>query len=451
MTEPECTDAEWSEPGGSVVVDGRLTAGGRWELLAPPGLRPSTEGSGEKVNDLEIIPTLWGTTEDGDKVTLLDSTHIPAFDRGFLGGKDSFQPQAIVTGHHLPVGGLVDDFHLITEHLGTWSGRAALAPSVGSDDITIPTSLDTVFEVQVPGATISLITGVDWTINGGRATFDRVTQWRVHLTEPQPWNVALDEYAHPLADLVSFGAGVYSKISDLKIRPVGQEQLHPMRKRWFDDSAEVAAPIAHEMMFTLPMWTGDPTDLVTRWFSELDRFDHPVTALLARDRQPMNYVEDRLITAGGLIETLLPALGVDGKAQATPEREAQIARVVDALGRTGLNEHDLAFARKALRGRNDKTFREKFVAVAERAGQVGKQVLESQAELGGNLANLRGGPAHGKSTKLGSEGHWAADAARWIAYAAIMLELGFDPAQVDNRLTRHSTFRRCLLGLRTGD
>ncbi|MFN8052865.1 MAG: hypothetical protein U0Q22_15575 [Acidimicrobiales bacterium] len=444
---------EWFEPSATATVNGTLRLGDDWELEVSSGLRPDPpDGDPNLLNNFEVIPVIWGTDGDGDEWSLLDSTFIPSALPAFIGAADTLRPQAVLTGHHLAEDGLVVGFTLATDPLAMWAGNPVLGAERHGDSTLVPTGETVLIESATNGATVHLVASVTWMLDNLHATFERHVEWRVHLDEPQPWRSVVEDHVRPLTDLVSFAVGAYSKITDLHIYPADQpDRPNPLRMRWHDGLAVTNPPKQHEAMFTLPMWNGDPAALLSGWHEARARFAHTLTAILARDRQPMHYVEDRIITAGGLIDTIAPALEIETKEQATPEREAQIARILGVLDTAALDAEDLDFARKALRGRNDRTFRQKFDDVAARAGAVGEHVLDAQAGLGGDLAGLRGGPAHGKSTDRAIEGHWAAEAARWIVCSVILREIGFDPSAVDTRIVSQQAFQRCLLGLRTGD
>jgi hypothetical protein len=283
------------------------------------------------------------------------------------------------------------------------------------------------------------------TPDGSSVTLLRQVSIRSEFASPCEPFAFLKDVGSPFADLVTLALDRPSRIRHVRAGSTPDENG---RRSWFDvlyqpmgSEADDGEPVLPDrILFSLAdVPTTRHADLLTNWFEIVGRFGRVCDMLFSIRRAPNTFLENRFLTLAQAAE-LLHRLHATLPQTTQPKEtfDEQVASILDAVHP---DDRDLVEAQ--LQWANEPRLRRRLKDLRELLGEEGKgrfppafinSLVVTRNYLTHYADDLEAAAASGGDL------HHLSEMLRYFISAVLMVELGFDTAQVVQMLDRNRTF-----------
>lgn len=433
------------EVGGRLVIDDNESTLDIFGTLADWSEHDFARGvtSDAQVPD---IPMLNGFA-DGQQLTVLGLTCLSPRFPGMIGNEVWLCEAALEThlkeDHTLRFSGIKAEL----EHLGAWVGAPGASREWNMQDgsIRVEAQSEELVSVVLPDNT-KLTLGQDLSESnekeGIRLSFPASASFTGAALGS--WRDLSEAYVMPLEALLW--------LATTRLSPADREWLKNDDERWTRYHASKIRPkatdverqrrrlVPSEMLFTAADLPGGASQGLRQWFDDWDQMSHVLGPLIARDRSPFSYADDRFTAAVAAVEEYHRLLEGDDRELPRAEHRARVSKIVDLVDRHEPGYSD--WVHRALREANRISLKARLVQLTEESGEVAQQMLGNHLDdFIDAVCDARNEYAHGtkKESKIkgGEILHWSAAALRWLLRVTLLRSMGFDDS-----VTRVSGYSR---------
>lgn len=441
-------------------VPGRLTfdADGI-ELTLQGALRPFKAPQGEIVGvsgpAWEVIPVVWGRTNDRRDVTLLD-----------VGGANLRAPfDEVVETYRIGfalVGSHADDDAFVEARfefdlLDAWTNPPSLrSPSDERASLHVDTTTHELARAEIDNGSVALVSGTRGVVGDASIHLDRATQFVATLDEPRRAKEVLDVVVRPLNDLMMIALGRPVRLTSLQLRHANADEREGAADAYFEAVQPARSGQSSRSAvagFSAPtLLTGDEAgsrlaSVITRWFEVRRQYRDAIVLLLGPMYAPFSYSEHRFASTFQAAEALhRSSKGFKSRELSKSDHRARVTAVVNALSCATIDAEIAEWVRRILESRNDKPLWKLIDDLVRATGRIGTSLNEADPDFARVVAGARTGVSHGGArTHLnGPCRYWYGDALRWIVRFHLILELGFSSDRVEDRVIRRASFQHTL-------
>jgi len=451
---------EWSGtfevPNSGVRVGGRLTIDSGQSTLTTFGSLAGEDGSPVQANpwhdeDVGTIPMVWGVSEEGSRLTLLELTS--------LGGNLSWPGEWTTRQQWIcecAIGGHIEPVQPVTFSsisFGLSDLSAWLTTPRPEEKRTIKP-----YRLDLSAATheIAAFEHDDLTVHfdgsfGTRSGFDSITlDYPARITAStsveQTWQELVNMTATPIEVLLWVATGRFSALDDLRVRLDGQ---HPVYERlWvsFLQPRRFEPPtrrlVGNEILFKADEIPGGLEAGINRWFAVWSAIRPAFGPVIARYRAPFSYANDRFHSAVAALESY-STLKHGKRALSKEERNRRIEVVRESLD--GSAPELTNWVLEALGQSHYHSIRSRLVRLLDDAGPIGDALVGDDKDgFISAVVKARDAYAHSAPIVGGVEGgaalHWAAEGLNWLLRYYALIEVGFERENAIERVVTNDTF-----------
>jgi len=457
---PTLVQMEWTGtfevPGSGVRAGGRLTIDSGQSTLTTFGSLAGEDGlpvlaDPWRDEDVEKIPMVWGVSEDGSRLTLLELTS--------LGGNLSWPGEWTTRQQWIcecAIGGHIEPVQPVTfssiafglSDLSAWLGT----PRPEEKRTIKPHRLD----LSVVTHEMAEFEHGDVTIHfdgsfGTRSGFDSITvDYPARITASTSveltWQELVNRAATPIEVLLWVATGRFSALDDLRVRLDGP---HPVYERLW---VSLLLPrrfepprrrlVGNEVLFLADEIPGGLEAGLHSWFDIWGDIRPAFGPVIARYRAPFSYANDRFHSAVAALESY--STSKHGKrALSKGERNRRVELVRKSLD---ISAPDLTdWVLEALEQAHYHTLRSRLERLLDEAGAIGDALVGD--DMNGFISAIvkaRDAYAHSAPIVGGVEGgaalHWAAEGLNWLLRYYALIEIGFGKEPATERVVNNNTF-----------
>jgi hypothetical protein len=446
-------------PGSDVRVGGRLTIDSGQSTLTTFGALATDGGSHVEPDpwsddgDVETIPMVWGVSEDGARLTLLELTSLGG-NRSWPGEwtiRQQWICQCAIGGHVEPVEPVTfSSLALGLTDLSAWMNT----PMPDEKWLTKPYRVD----FSVVTHEIAELNHGDLTIHfdgsfGTQSGFDSITvTYPARITGTTSvelsWQQLVNDVATPIEVLLWVATGRFSALDDLRVRLDGPRPAYVplwvslLQPRRFEPPRRRL--VHNEMLFTADDMPGGVEAGVARWFDRWSDIRPAFGPVIARYRAPFSYADDRFHSAIAALESYSTQKHGQ-RALSKHDRNQRIERVREALDASA---PDLThWVSKALEKAHYHTLRTRLELLLGEAGPISEAIVGDDRDAFIS-AVIRARDAYAHSTPIvgaiegGATLHWTAQGLNWLLRYHALTEIGFDSEQARELVLTNYTFVR---------
>ncbi len=443
-------------PGSGVRVGGRLVIDSGKSILTTFGSFIGSDGAFVPTDpwldrDVERIPMVWGVSEEGSRMTLLELVS--------LGGNFSW-PGDWTTRHQwiceCAIGGHIEPVQPVTfssiafglSDLSAWLGT----PRPDEKRTSKPQRLD----LAVATHEIAEFQHGDMTINFDgsfrtRPEFDSITvdypaRVTASTSTERTWQELLNRVVTPIEVFLWVATGRFSALDDPRVRLDGPHPvfeplwLSLLEPRRFEPPTRRL--VGDELLFRADEIPGGMEAGLRRWFEGWKGLRSSFGPVIARYRAPFSYSDDRFHSAVAALESY-SAEKHGKRALSKTERDRRIALIRQSLDSSAPDITDWVI--EALDQAHYHTLRSRLDRLFEEAGPIGDALVDNErdafikAVVRARDAYAHSAPIVG-SVKGGAALHWAGEALNWLLRYYAMLEAGFEKDEAAERVVTNATF-----------
>jgi hypothetical protein len=405
----------------------------------------------------EILPLLHGYSSDGKPITLLHAQgtilSLP------IGQVENFYLVDMeITGTHCTED-IFTELQCEFDCLTAWARPPSLAEFEKPFDTLNVRFRNTELErARVGDTEICLVASVRGNKSANAVNVEQAAVFTV-TTQPTSMGSMLDQWVRPLHDLLTFALGRpvrmtsllvrqadSGKMGDVSFAPVQREDSHP--PTWSSLASRTSPTV-----FTLSnsqISSPIPFDvLIPQWFSVRSELRTAVSQLVAPYSAPFMFSEHRYASIFQAAESIA-TLRFGGREKSKTEHRARVEAVTQALQATDLDEKTRGWAIRILNSRNDKTLSQQIQSLIGDLGAVGEAITQADPGFAETVASARTGVSHPKTNQPLSaiKRHWYGEVLTWLVRSYVLLQLGWDLADVENRVLEREPLRRALHEIR---
>ncbi|MGF1616803.1 MAG: HEPN domain-containing protein [Acidimicrobiia bacterium] len=439
-------------PGSGNAVAGRLIVGDeRSELTVIAPLGPSRAGELLDSDSPQNLPLVRGVTTEGTPVTAVDLT--PVGESWHSRAGSAWTVETWIPGY-------VVEAHFDSEDRPTFTG-ASLSLTYLSSWLGSPLpktqATENSFALEVETRTLAKAThqvgsydfsGRAGTTSGFDATsLDFPAVALVEPALPVELGELVESMITPLEALLWVATGRFSD-TDLHVRLDGDTSVFAkVWVPWIRPSAHEPQKrrlIGQEMLFQAEELPGGIEEGLPRWLDVWPVLRDALGPVIARDRAPFSYTDDRFASAIAGLEAY--SLLRHGEYQMSREERAlRVAAIAKAVERD--KPEYLEWLLEALGQAHRHTLRSRLNKTLDEAGELGSTLLgEAREKFIGAVIKSRNQVAHSLPRQGGLPGgaamHWASRGFSWLLRYLAMNELGFAPDASRDRVLASHTFRQ---------
>ena len=199
----------------------------------------------------------------------------------------------------------------------------------------------------------------------------------------------------------------------------------------------------YELLFLANELPGGFDVGLQRWYGLWERYSPIIQPLMALERAPFSYTDDRFATSVAAAEGY-HALRFGDRDLPTPDhrQRVEVLREVIAAHAPKLSDWIVPIAA----GANRIPLKRRLKYLMSLGDDVGIALAGGhQDRFVAEIEEVRNGYAHGRhsQSRLRTDSgarHWAAEAVKWLIRTALLGELGFTESEVARRVTKHPGF-----------
>lgn len=439
----------WWVPGSDTRVGGQLTMEPPCQLTVAGSLVPDPADD----DALAVYPVIHGEAS-GKQVSLLNASSFSSF-AGRFATEEEWLGDAVIESHVYTEDGEPPFSKLRTTlpYLHVWLGIGPMSVEDLPDEkgvrvVAKPAVLHD-SEIQ-DGVRLQLYHSLAVKPEVGVLTLKQPVNVVVTLETPIPWRRIVNHYLAPFEALLWLASTRHVGSEDLWIWHQSNPDWHP---KWVQLHAPFVRPLEsgrgkralhrYELLFLAEELPGGFAVGLQRWYRLWDKYSPIIEPLMALDRAPFSYTDDRFSTSVAAAEGYHRLRFGDRDLPKLEHRQrVEALREVIADHAPTLSEWIVPIAK----GANRIPLKRRLKCLMSLTDNVGITLAgEHQDRFVQEIDELRNGYAHGRysQSRLRADSgarHWAAEAVKWLIRTAILGELGFTDAEVARRVTKHPDF-----------
>jgi hypothetical protein len=455
-------DGTWWVPGTDHRASGRLTfdadgieltlQGALREFMVPPaevvGVRP----------EWEVIPIVWGRTNDRRDVTLIDVGGANL--RGpFDEVEASYRVGFALIGCHTETDTFAEA-RVQFDLLDAWADPPSLQTRAEEPSrIEIDTTTRELARTDVGFGSLRLESRPNGSVGDASIHLDRVTQFVATFSTARQAKEVLDEAVRPLNDLLIVALGRPVRLTGLQLRNPDADEREPAADVYFEavqparsGESSRSAVIGYTASTLL---TGDEAGsqlgaVLARWFDVRDQFRDAIALLLGPMYAPFTYSEHRFASTFQAAEAFHGKAGFPTRELPKSEHRERVNVAVKALSNASIDPEIIAWARRILESRNDKPLWMLIDDLVRNTGRIADAVHGADPDFAQVVASARTGVSHGGATAhlTGGCRYWYGDVLRWIVRSHLLLRLDVPLDRVEHRVLGRAGFEHALQQVR---
>ncbi len=414
-----------------------VTVEGQWWLPAEPdhripgtlvfdaaGLQLALHGGAFRDGGQEsrVEPVVHGGTHDGSDCTLFDVVQTASTERSGKAESARYRSEIALRGCHAGA----DECTAVRcsfDCLDAWAGPPAITEIRGGDRVEVSRAVAELGGAEAHGASVKLLSRAVGSIRDERVDVTRSTYFVIETPGPRPAMALIDEYVHPLQDLLALCLGRAVRLtrlgllaSDLDDPPEGPADAFFSA---IQAPALAVAPTSAEIRSTTsPTILPNNQDrtalhqLIERWFALWPRYRRVASLVLAPLNVSFMYTEDRYATTFQSAEALHDLTHLNG---GVPKRCKALPYKINHL--------------------------------IEQTGPVGEAVLLIDKDIGKAAFKIRNLVSHGQVAKqfVPEEAVAYCEILRWVVRVRLLMDVVDDGSGLLRHVAAHPSFRYALM------
>jgi ApeA N-terminal domain 1 len=399
----------------------------------------------------KLTPMIHGCRRNGKDVTLLRAEG--ANREGPSVRSQTYRIETALVGAHIADDSFTEVWCSF-DCLDVWAQPPSLTTGV-EDGKTTTVRVEQVElgSANVDVALVRLVTGVSGKWGGEAVHLDRWSAFAVRVPAG-PARSLVEDWVRPLQDLLTLSLGRAVRLTSLCLVPTGTAAGGGSVEVTF---AAVQAPPGPSPTWSSTMSYTAPTlltfadspvpfnQLVPRWFEIRSQLSDALVLLMAPYYVPSILSEHRYASTFQSAEALARAR-FGGQQKSKADHQARVDGIIAAAEAAHVPPDDIAWARRVLQSRNDKTLAQLMGDLVNSTGSVGEAVLAASPKFCDLVATARTGVSH-PGAKSGVDPvtrYWQGEVLRWIIRARALTEIGMPLSEVERRVSQRAGFSDAL-------
>jgi len=414
--------------------------------------RREPQGYGPSV--WETIPAIHGRTiPDRKSVSLLNVEGAPYITPPGVDVENKYIVGTVLTGIHA-VRDSFTELRCTFDCLNAWTQPPPLTSGTETTgNITVQFQDIDLASARINRRKIRLATAAIGTAGHETVHLEQLVMFLIKVPAANARSI-FNDWVRPLQDFLTVVLGRSVRLTSLFLRPTRGRAFAKVSFGVVQAGQGPSPTRASVLSYSAPTlltFADSPVPfgrLLPRWFDTCSKYRDVLILLLAPYYAPFIFSDHRYASTFQSAEALANTLFTTSEKSKSAHR-ARVAAIVDAAVADNVNEEDIAWARRVLQSRNDKTLADRVTELVSSLGVIGEQVLAACPRFAVSVARARTGVSHPTQNGLSNvERYWLGDILNWIVRAKILVEAGLPLAEVERRVSQSAPFRHALEQIR---